>query len=211
MKRGDLNNIGKMRLIIAILGGFLVTASLPVIATQNVTLDVPGIANVNISQSQGGLSVNAMLQLPQIQSVTLAWKPSISPNVVGYDIYFGGLSGIYTNEISIGNVTNVSVPGLLGGSTYYFVVTAVNSLGIQSSFSSQVSYTLSTVPVLGLPSFSSNGFSFPVSGMSGSNCVIQVSTNLINWIPLETNTVPFQFTDSNANHFSRRFYRAVYP
>jgi fibronectin type III domain protein len=135
MKRGDLSNIGKMRLIIAILGGFLITASLPAIATQNVTLNVPGVASVGLNQSQGGgLSVNAMLQLPQIQSVTLAWKPSISPNVVGYDVYFGGLSGIYTNEISIGNVTNVSIPNLLGGATYYFVVTAVNSSGIKAVF-----------------------------------------------------------------------------
>jgi hypothetical protein len=212
MKKGDLNDTGKKGLIISILSGFLITAALPAIATQNLTIDLPGVANVGISQSQtGGLSVNASLQLLPIQSVTLEWNPSISPNIVGYDIYYGGVSGIYTNEIFVGNVTNLTVPGLADGTTYYFVATAVNSSGIQSSFSSQLSYTLSTAPALGMPVFSSNGFSFPVSGMSGSNCVIQVSTNLIDWVPLETNTVPFQFTDSNVSLFSRRFYRAVYP
>lgn len=199
-----------MRLIIAILGGFLVTASLPAITTQNVTINVPGIINTSINLG-GGLSLNATLQALASQNVTLAWNPSVSPNIVGYDIYYGGVSGIYTNEIFAGNVTNITVPGLAGGVMYYFVATAVNGSGTQSSFSGQLTYTLSTAPVVGLPVFSKSGFSFAVSGMSGSNCVIQVSTNLINWTPLLTNAVPFQFSDSNANHFSRRFYRAVYP
>jgi hypothetical protein len=202
MKQGDLNNIGKMRFIIAILGGLLVTASLPVGAMQNITLGLPG---------GGGLSLNATLQALLTQNLALEWRPSVSPNVVGYDIYYGGLSGIFTNETTVGNVTNATIPSLAVGATYYFVVTAVNSSGIQSSFSSQLPYTLLTAPMVGLPIFSNSGFSFAVAGASGSNCVIQVSTNLINWVPLETNAVPFQFTDPNANHFSRRFYRAVYP
>lgn len=201
-----------MHLISIILSGFLVTSSLPVIATQNVTLSPLGVASVSISQPQGGgLSVNATLQSPQNQSIAIAWNPSVSPNVAGYDIYYGGVSGIYTNEVFAGNVTNVTVPGLANGDTYYFVATAVSSAGFQSSFSSQLAYTVSSVPVLGLPVFSGSGFSFPVTGITGSNCVIQVSTNLTQWVPLLTNAVPFQFTDSNANHFSRRFYRAVYP
>lgn len=179
MKQGDVSRIGKIHLINIILSGFLITLSLPVIATP--------------------------------QNIAIAWNPSVSPNIAGYDVYYGGLNGIYTNEIFAGNVTNITVPGLAGGTTYYFVATAVSSAGIQSSFSSQLSYTISSVPVLGLPVFSSSGFSFPVTGMTGSNCVIQVSTNLIQWIPLETNTVPFQFTDINANKYSERFYRAVYP
>ncbi|HXB60817.1 MAG TPA: fibronectin type III domain-containing protein [Candidatus Acidoferrales bacterium] len=207
MKQGDRKTIGKKRLIIAILSGFLLTA-LPVIA-QNLTLGLGSLGNVGVNLSQG-LSLNANLQLP-IQSLALGWSRSVSPNVVGYDIYYGGLSGIYTNKIVVGNVTNLTIPGLIGGDTYYFVVTAVNNVGLQSGYSSQLPYTLSTAPVLGAPVFSSNGFSFAVSGTSGSNCVIQVSTNLINWVPLVTNAVPFQFTDSNANHFSKRFYRAVYP
>jgi hypothetical protein len=164
------------------------------------------------SQSQGsGLSINAGSQLATTQSVTLAWNTSISPNIIGYNIYYGGVSGIYTNEIATENATNLTVPGLLVGSTYYFVVTAVNSSGVQSGFSSQLSYTVASAPILGTPIFSGNGFSFSVNGGSGNSYVIEASTNLISWIPLETNTIPFQFTDENANQFSRRFYRAVNP
>src|ERR1700677_1222781 len=212
MKQGDRSRVGKMHLISIILSGFWIISSLPVIATQNVTLSLRGVTSVGVSQSQGsGLSVDATSQLSKAQSVAIAWNPSVSPNVAGYDIYYGGVSGIYTNELFAGNVTNITIPGLEGGDTYYFLATAVSSAGVQSTFSSQLAYTVSSVPALGLPVFSSSGFSFPVTGITGSNCVIQVSTNLTQWIPLLTNTVPFQFTDSNANHFSRRFYRAVYP
>jgi hypothetical protein len=147
------------------------------------------------------------------QSVTLAWNPSPSTNVVGYDIYYGVLSGVYLDEISVGNVTNVTVPGLLQGTTYYFAGKAVNSAGIQSALSSQLSLNIN-VPVaaiLGSLQLSGNGLSFSVTGVTGDNYIVQVSTNLVNWTPLATNAAPFQFTDTNAKYFSSRFYRVVYP
>jgi hypothetical protein len=48
---------------------------------------------------------------------------------------------------------------------------------------------------------------------TGANrqCVIQVSTNLVNWAPVYTNTTPtggaFDYTNSAA--LSRQFYRAL--
>jgi hypothetical protein len=209
MRQGDYKRIS---VVIIGLSGFMLITPLPIQATQNITLGVPGVVSVGISQSQAsGLSVNATMQLPTTESLALAWNPSTSPNVVGYDVYYGGSSGVYTNEIPAGNATNLTIPGLLDGATYYFVVTAVNNSGFQSGFSSQLPYTVPNIPVLESPVLSSSGFSFSVAGTQGSNCVIQVSTNLMNWSPLETNTIPFQFTDANANQYSERFYRAVYP
>lgn len=72
----------------------------------------------------------------------------------------------------------------------------------------------------GQPVFSSivkttnNLFRFTVSGWTATNYVVQGNTNLIstNWIPLLTNAAPFTFTQSNANTFSQRFYRAkIWP
>jgi hypothetical protein len=52
-------------------------------------------------------------------------------------------------------------------------------------------------------------FALTVSGVSGYQYVVQVSTNMVSWVPLQTNTAPFTFVDTNAGKFSRRFYRSV--
>ncbi|HTY86161.1 MAG TPA: Ig-like domain-containing protein [Candidatus Acidoferrum sp.] len=73
-------------------------------------------------------------------SVTLAWNPSTDPTVAGYNVYYGGVSATYTNKISAGNVTNLTLSGLLSGVTYYFAATTYNSAGMESTLSSEVSY-----------------------------------------------------------------------
>ena len=86
-----------------------------------------------------------IIQLPALaQNVTLAWNPSSDPTVVGYNIYYGGASGNYTNTLSAGNATNITVSGLVQGDTYYFAATTYNSSGVQSPFSNEVSYSVPT-------------------------------------------------------------------
>ena len=57
---------------------------------------------------------------------------------------------------------------------------------------------------------SSGHFSFLVTGISGSNYVVQASSDLKNWTSVQTNTSPFTFTDANAGNFSQRFYRTYF-
>src|ERR1700722_14891299 len=52
--------------------------------------------------------------------VVLSWIPSSDTNVTGYEIYYGTTSGVYTNSIVTGDVTNTAVNGLTPGVTYYF-------------------------------------------------------------------------------------------
>ena len=78
------------------------------------------------------------------QNVTLAWNASTDPTVVGYNIYYGGASATYTNTLSAGNATNLTVSGLVGGNTYYFAATTYNSAGVQSPFSNEVFYSVPT-------------------------------------------------------------------
>jgi hypothetical protein len=50
-----------------------------------------------------------------------------------------------------------------------------------------------------------------VTNSPGQSVVIQASTNLISWIPIYTNIVPFTFTNFDSTNYPARFYRAVGP
>jgi len=55
---------------------------------------------------------------------------------------------------------------------------------------------------------------FNVQGHSGQVVVVLVSTNLVDWLPLQTNVCgagPFYFSDADTALFSQRYYRAVSP
>jgi hypothetical protein len=60
------------------------------------------------------------------------------------------------------------------------------------------------------PTASTKGhFSFTINGVSGYQYAVQTSSDMIHWTPVQTNTAPFSFVDSNASKFSHRFYRTV--
>lgn len=145
------------------------------------------------------------------QSVELKWQPSPSPDITGYDVYYGGSPSECTNEISAGDVTNLTVSGLADATTYYFEARAVNSLGLESGFSVETNYAIPTAAaILGEPLLSSNGVSIAVSGIPDYPYVVEASTDLVSWVTLGTNAPPFLFTDTNALQYPKRFYRAVY-
>jgi hypothetical protein len=57
-------------------------------------------------------------------------------------------------------------------------------------------------------------FGFNVDGPAGQVVVIQTSTDLWNWQPLQTNVLnspPIHFSDPEASTYSARFYRAMVP
>jgi hypothetical protein len=76
-----------------------------------------------------------------IQNVTLVWNANSEANLAGYRLYYGTSSRAYTNVSNLGNVTSTSLT-LLEGSTYYFAVTAVNTLGLESDYSAEVSHNV---------------------------------------------------------------------
>jgi hypothetical protein len=80
----------------------------------------------------GFVAAFMQMQVFAASSVSLAWGWSADPNVIGYNIYYGVVSQTYTNKISVGNVTNAIVSNLVEGTTYFFVVTAYNTVGLES-------------------------------------------------------------------------------
>ncbi|MCX8497134.1 MAG: fibronectin type III domain-containing protein [Akkermansiaceae bacterium] len=81
-----------------------------------------------------------------LQAVELGWDAVPEAGVVGYKIHVGTTSNQYTTVIDAGSVTSLVLPGLAAGSTFYVVVTAVANTGLESDFSSEVSFQ--TAPLL---------------------------------------------------------------
>ena len=88
-------------------------------------------------------------------------------------------------------------------------VVAANVAGTNTSNPAQLSVYATAAATLGLATRTGNGqFSFGISGVPGWRYVIQSSTNLPNWVPVQTNIAPFTFTDTNAGN-PLEFYRAL--
>lgn len=107
-----------------------------------------------------GCSLMLFVHIPRVcaATVTLAWDPSPDTNVSSYNIYYGGASGDYTNEISSGDVTNSVVSGLDEGATYFFAATAVDSSGDESDFSNEISYSVPGPQVLSTSNLSNSTY-----------------------------------------------------
>jgi len=145
-------------------------------------------------------------------NVKLAWNPSPDPIVAGFNIYYGGASGVYTNKTSVGTATNLTISNLVIGTTYYFAETTYSAAGAESALSSEVSYTVPT-PASGLQLGvnASKQFVLTMTGPVGHTFDIQATKDFKTWTIIGTVTVgangSFTFTDTNAASFSKRFYR----
>ena len=161
----------------------------------------------------GGLLILAALSTTvQAASVTLAWNPSPDPAVAGYNLYYGGTSGNYTNKVSAGLATSAVTSGLLVGATYYFAATTYNAAGMESPFSGEVPYIVPTQPQrVQIRAMPAGQFALTVTGTVGHTYNIQATQNFKTWTIIGTVTVgatgSLNFTDTNTASFSRRFYR----
>jgi hypothetical protein len=72
--------------------------------------------------------------------VTLAWDPNTEADLAGYRVYYGTSSRDYGVTLDVGNWTSCTIGGLQQGKTYYFAVTAYDTVGNESDFSEEVSW-----------------------------------------------------------------------
>jgi len=76
--------------------------------------------------------------LSRAASITLAWSPSPTPTVVGYELFYGLASEDYSDAVDAGTNLSITLSGLTGGVTYYLSVLAYDSTGNSSLFSNEV-------------------------------------------------------------------------
>jgi hypothetical protein len=132
----------------------------------------------------------AVLPFPirAVQNLTLQWDPNTEPDVVWYRLYFGSSSRSYSQIVQVAApTTTATAPSLTEGLTYFFAVTAVNSSGLESGFSTEVSTTIAPTlanipptlnPLSTLVLAQSSGSTVvPLSGISsGSSTELQLLT-----------------------------------
>jgi Fibronectin type III domain len=87
----------------------------------------------------GGLMI-LVCSVSEVEAATLSWDPSSSLNIAGYRLHCGVTKGVYIQTIEVGNATSILVSNLVAGKTYFFVVTAYNTMGLDSAPSNEVSY-----------------------------------------------------------------------
>lgn len=70
--------------------------------------------------------------------VDLKWDASDELGLIGYNIYYGKTSGMYTRRRTIGKINQYRLDGLNNGEVYYFAITAYDSQSRESDYSDEV-------------------------------------------------------------------------
>jgi hypothetical protein len=102
-------------------------------------------ASLNITDNASGSPQSVSLSGTGSHDVILSWTASATSGVVGYNVYKGtssrGESSTPLNSTPI-NGTSYADANVTAGTTYYYVVTAVGSDGVQSADSNEAEATV---------------------------------------------------------------------
>jgi hypothetical protein len=199
----------------------------PITATANQPPTLNALANLTLAKNAGLQTVN----LNGITSGATTENQTLTVTAVSSNPALVRTPTVnYTSPRRLGSLTFTPVANATGTATITVTVNdgAASNNTTQQSFTVAVSVTGKTVSLQSLgaadltpqpsavatltPATHADGqFALTVSGVdtSGSQYIVQASTNLIDWIPVQTNTAPFTFVDVNTSQFSQRFYRAV--
>jgi len=164
------------------------------------------------------LSVFAFPVQPQ-GSLSLAWDPSTDPSVVGYRLYLGCASQMYTNVTDVAGLATITISNLIPSTTYYFAVTAYYETGLESEFSGEISYTVPTSAVLtptSLLRWTITKVPFGhvmLTGMGQSGWIYEIwaTQDLVSWSLIGSVVTgasgAFEFSDRDSLMIPFRFYR----
>ena len=72
-------------------------------------------------------------------TVRVSWNINTEPDLDGYIVYYGTYSGSYQQSVDVGLTTSRDIDELDQGTTYYFAVSAYDTSGNESPFSSEAS------------------------------------------------------------------------
>jgi hypothetical protein len=131
----------------------------------------------------------------------------------GATVSFGNAAATSVTVVSATNITATMPAATTAGAVNVVVINAdFQPVTLTNGFTFVAPVSLSS-PQQGGTLGSGNNATFTVivggAGIPGWNFIIECSTDLENWQPLQTNSSPFTFIDTNAASYPLRFYRAV--
>ena len=104
------------------------------IYTDEITTDIGGVGAVNFALARPtGLMANTGHGY-----VNLKWSAVSDPARIGFNIYYGKVSGQYTRRRSVGDYENYRIDGLTDNEAYYFAVASYDIYNRESDYSNEV-------------------------------------------------------------------------
>jgi hypothetical protein len=158
-------------------------------------------------------------------TISLAWDAPVGPiPVVSYKVlgWFNGVAVQYPLAYPNIYATAVTLTGLTPGAALLWGVSAYDTYGNLSGYNYLPSLVINPVPApaaltaVAMPP-AAGGFNFTVQASAVQTILIQATTNpgvSSSWVTIATNPpsgTTFNFTDTNASQFPKRFYRVVTP
>jgi len=109
--------------------------------TYNAIITVTASGSTNSPQQ---IPVSLTLSVTAAGTATLSWNASTESDLAGYKVYQGTGSGTYGAPLTTlpKTTTSYTATGLQNGTTYFFVITAYDSSGNESTFSNEVSKSI---------------------------------------------------------------------
>jgi uncharacterized membrane protein len=103
-----------------------------------------GTYPIVVTGNGGGVQQSVTVNLTVTAEVLLSWTASTSPGIAGYNAYRSTVSGGPYTKVNSSLIPTTTYNDLTvqNGYTYYYVTTAVNQQGMESSYSNQSSATI---------------------------------------------------------------------
>jgi hypothetical protein len=127
-------------------------------------------------------------------------------------------AGVVTTVAGVLNLSGTA-DGVGNGARFYYpegIAVANGVLWVADSYNDTIRRGIITPPVIvpGSIGYPNQHTVFALTGLPGQTVVVLGASNLVDWVPLWTNTLGYQalsFSDLRTNYFPQYFYRAAIP
>jgi hypothetical protein len=193
----NVNDAGSYSVVVSNIAG-VITSTAATVTVGNTAPTLGSIADQTVNVG-AIVNVTPVATDPDVPSQTLTFSLTSAPPAGST---FDTTTGAFNWRPNVGQA----------GATYpvSIVVTDNGTPILSATQTFNVIVNPLTEPNLTAPLWNGSQFSLTVNGQTGPDYIVLVSTNLVDWTPVFTNsspTTPFSWTDPNSGLFPVRFYR----